>query len=83
MLLGTPTFEQKKHVLKRTYWYRMTCLDDSKMKPQLEEGIEKVVWMEDEQVKIALLHSYGTISSVIKKYKKLIRTKEEPKDHME
>jgi len=53
------------------------------MKPQLEEGIEKVVWMEDEQVKIALLHSYGTISSVIKKYKKLIRTKEEPKDHME
>jgi len=65
----------KKYVLKRTTWYRMTCLDDSKIMPQTNEGIEKVVWMDDQQVKIALQHSYGTIGWVIKKYKQLTAQK--------
>lgn len=65
-----------KYVLKRTYWYRMQCLDDSEMKPQKEEGIKKVEWMDDTHVKIALQHSYGTIGTVIKKYKQLLEETE-------
>ena len=31
----------KKYILKKTYWYAMKCVDDSKMAPQKDEGIKK------------------------------------------
>ena len=34
-----------KNVLKRTYWYSMTCNDSSKLIPQVEEGITEVKWI--------------------------------------
>ncbi|MEP2024635.1 MAG: NUDIX domain-containing protein [Reichenbachiella sp.] len=61
----------KKYVLKKTNWYRMTCIDDSQMKPQKEENIQKVVWMTASEVDVALLHSFKTIERVIDKYRKL------------
>jgi ADP-ribose pyrophosphatase YjhB (NUDIX family) len=61
----------KKYVLKKTYWYRMQCIDDSKLAPQKEENIQKAVWMNESEVDLALHHSYKTIGRVIKKYIKL------------
>ncbi|MEO9964583.1 MAG: NUDIX domain-containing protein [Reichenbachiella sp.] len=61
----------KKYVLKKTSWYRMVCLDDMNMKPQKEENIQKVVWMNENEVDVAVLHSYKTIGRVIKKYRAL------------
>ncbi|MGL1885093.1 MAG: NUDIX domain-containing protein [Reichenbachiella sp.] len=63
--------QNKKFILKKTYWYRMTCLDNSKIKPQKEENIKKVMWMTPGEVDIALLHSYKTIKRVVKNYRKL------------
>ncbi len=63
----------KKYVLKKTTWYRMACLDDSQMKPQKEENIQKAVWMTDKEVDVALLHSFKTIERVVDKYRKLTK----------
>ncbi|PIB35550.1 hypothetical protein BFP72_09180 [Reichenbachiella sp. 5M10] len=61
-----------KYVIKKTHWYRMECLDDSKIKPQKEENIQEVVWMNQEELDIAMYHSYKTIGQVVKKYRELM-----------
>lgn len=55
-------------VLKQTKWYLMQCLDDSRMKPQLEEDIEDIRWMDRTEVEEALKNSYATIKMVIEQY---------------
>jgi 8-oxo-(d)GTP phosphatase len=57
----------KKH-LKKTHWYRMECIDDSKMKPQREEGITDVRWMGERDTQVAMVNSFRSIRHVIKKY---------------
>ncbi|WP_435355832.1 NUDIX hydrolase [Emticicia sp. SJ17W-69] len=51
-------------ILKRTKWYRMECLDDSAMKPQKEEGIDELCWMDEKEIQKALLNSYSSIRFV-------------------
>ena len=55
-------------ILKKTKWYAMTCLDDRQMKPQLEEDIEQLIWVDEVQAKILLATSYRSINYVIDKY---------------
>ena len=55
-------------ILKQTKWYEMGLLDDSKMKPQAEEDIEKLEWMDKKQTNSAMLNSYSSIRYVLKKY---------------
>jgi 8-oxo-(d)GTP phosphatase len=58
----------KSAMLKRTRWYTMDIVDDSRMKPCLEEDIEEVRWMSQKEVYHALEHSYKSISYVFEKY---------------
>lgn len=55
-------------ILKQTKWYAMDLLDDSNMKPQAKEGIEKLEWMDKKQTNSAMLNSYSSIRYVLKKY---------------
>jgi 8-oxo-(d)GTP phosphatase len=48
-------------ILKRTKWYKMACVDASKMKPQYEEDIEELRWMDEREIQQALLNSYSSI----------------------
>ena len=57
-------------ILKKTTWYRMSCLDDSKIKPQTEEGIDEVKWMNTKELNVALYNAYQSIQHVYKKFKK-------------
>ena len=59
---------KNEHILKQTKWYSMEILDDSKMKPQLEESIEKLEWMDRKQIHTALINSYSSIRYVVKRY---------------
>lgn len=52
-------------VIKQTKWFSMDLLNDKKMKPQTEEGIEELKWMNKEEVKKALEMSYSSIEHVI------------------
>jgi ADP-ribose pyrophosphatase YjhB (NUDIX family) len=58
----------KKYVLKKTYWYKMECLDDANMLPQAEEDIEAVQWMDDKEIKKSMKNTFKTIKTVVKKY---------------
>tara|TARA_B100000287_G_scaffold348909_1_gene337339 strand:- start:8766 stop:9443 length:678 start_codon:yes stop_codon:yes gene_type:complete len=61
----------KKFILKKTTWFKMRSVDDSKMKPQKKEKIEKVEWMKDSSVEDILLNSYKTLNHVMRKFSKM------------
>jgi 8-oxo-(d)GTP phosphatase len=61
---------RNKPILKRNKWYAMECLDDSNMKPQKGENIEKVVWMSDDKVATVLKKSYRSIRYLMEVYYK-------------
>lgn len=63
----TYVFNGKKH-LKKTSWYRMECLNDKDMKPQLEESITDVRWMDERHTRQAMVNSFRSIRFVIKNY---------------
>jgi len=65
--------KNKKYILKKTYWYKMECLDDLKMNPQFGEGIEDVKWMSLSQVRASLYDSFRTIRVVMQEYHKLLK----------
>jgi 8-oxo-dGTP pyrophosphatase MutT (NUDIX family) len=50
-----------KYKLKITQWYEMTTTFEGVLIPQANEGIEKVAWLNPEQVKEALNNSYENI----------------------
>ncbi len=52
-------------ILKRTKWYHMALVDDSRLAPQAEENIEKVAFMEPKQAEIALAGSFSSIRHVV------------------
>ena len=62
-----------KPILKRNKWYTMVCLDDSAMKPQKVENIEKVEWMSEDEATTALKKSYRSIRYVMEVYQKQAR----------
>jgi 8-oxo-(d)GTP phosphatase len=61
----------KSAMLKKTRWYMMDLIDDSKMKPSTEEDIEEVRWMNPKEMYHALEHSYKSISYVMERYYEL------------
>lgn len=58
----------KKSMLKKTRWYTMELIDESKMKPQTEEDIEDIRWMTQKEAYHALENSYNSIRFVFEKY---------------
>lgn len=64
---------KNRPILKRTKWYAMKSLDDSMMKPQKSEFIEKIGWVNDNEVNKLLRKSYRSIRFVMEHYRKLIK----------
>jgi hypothetical protein len=63
--------QNSSKILKKTKWYEMSCLDDSNMKPQVEEDIEQLVWVDKEQAEVLLsTKSYKSIKYVFDKFHK-------------
>ena len=56
------------NILKRTRWYEMICTDDSKMKPQLEENISELRWMDNAAIQDAMKNTYSSIKFVIESW---------------
>lgn len=52
-------------ILKCTYWFHMKCNDPEHIKPQLEEGITEVRWMNKADVQMAAGHSYASIVNLL------------------
>ena len=61
--------ESGKMVLKITNWYSMECKKMSILKPQVDEGITKVQWIE--LSKLSCLNTYSSIVELLKQEKVL------------
>lgn len=59
---------KRKMILKKTVWYSMDIVKDSKMRPQIEEDIEEVRWMTRKEVFHALQDSYKSIAFVMDRF---------------
>ena len=62
-------------ILKRTKWYRMNVVDDSRMAPQAEEDIEKLAWLDRRETQLALTNSFSSIRYVIDSVNKIVSSK--------
>jgi ADP-ribose pyrophosphatase YjhB (NUDIX family) len=58
----------RNNMLKKTQWYEMELLDDSRIKPSIEEDIEELRWMTQKEVYHALENSYRSIRFVFERY---------------
>lgn len=65
----------RRAMLKKTKWYAMDLQDDAKMKPNTEEDIEDLRWMNPKEVYHALEHSYRSIRYVFEQYYELMDVK--------
>lgn len=50
-----------KYKLKITHWFEMATNYEGQLQPQLNEGIEKAVWLNPQEVKAAIQDSYENI----------------------
>ena len=62
-------YYQKGNKLKETHWFLMQSDYNKKLTPQLEEGITKVGFYSEDQIKIKLKNSYGNIRLVYDSFK--------------
>jgi ADP-ribose pyrophosphatase YjhB (NUDIX family) len=60
----------KNSMIKKTRWYVMDLVDESKIKPAIEEDIEELRWMTQKEVYHALENSYKSIRFVFEEYYK-------------
>ncbi len=58
-------FINAKPVLKRTYWFEMSCTDQSPLVPQLEEGITDVKWLSKDELKSVWDNTYESVRDVM------------------
>lgn len=65
----------KRAMIKKTRWYLMDIVDDTRMRPAASEDIEETRWMNRKEVYHALTHSYKSISYVFEQYYELIEIK--------
>ena len=56
-------------ILKKTYWYAMTCSKKQVLKPQLEEGITEVVWADKTKHLLCMSNTYTSIVELLKQEK--------------
>jgi hypothetical protein len=62
-------YYQNGNKLKETHWFLMSSNYTKKLTPQLEEGITKVIFKNELDVKEALKNSYGNIKLVYDTFK--------------
>lgn len=57
---------EKKWLLKETHWYHMLSRSWQQAKPQIEEEIEKIMWVNPTELNIEELDTYNNIRYVIR-----------------
>ncbi len=51
--------------LKKTHWFRMRCLKYDQARPQREEDIEEISWIDLKNTPVQLIHTYPSITEVL------------------
>ena len=53
--------------MKRTHWFEMAAAADATLRPQTEEGIDRVCWCTPDEVELHLQQTFPTIRRVFAK----------------
>ena len=62
------TYELKgEKILKQTFWFKMNTNFNSILKPQTEEGITEVVWVDKKDIAEKLENSFANINELLQK----------------
>ncbi len=61
--------EGKEPILKKTWWFEMSCEGSPALVPQQEEGITEVRWVDDNALDEVVQRSYQSIKEVIQSWK--------------
>ncbi len=61
---------KKRSILKHTIWFEMTASQNAPLKPQTEEGITDVKWIDIAELDNILTNTYPSISDLMSKYQK-------------
>ena len=65
----SPTYHtyihKEKIVLKKTFWFEMSCKDGGKLKPQIEEGITEVKWFDPNHLDLVIGNTFLSIMDVL------------------
>jgi 8-oxo-dGTP pyrophosphatase MutT (NUDIX family) len=54
-----------KLVLKRTYWYLMNSHGADTLIPQIEEDIEKAIWLNPAEIEPLMLNMFGSVKDLV------------------
>lgn len=71
-LLGVTyhTYSYKgKEILKKSYWYAMSCVNEQNLIPQIEEGITEVIWADKDKHLTCMADTYTSITELLKQEK--------------
>jgi len=71
-LLGVTyhTYSHKeKEILKKSYWYAMSCVGEQDLIPQIEEGITEVIWADKHKHLTCMADTYTSIAELLKREK--------------
>ena len=58
-------YENDRHILKMTNWYKMTGKSNEKLIPETKEDITKAVWLDKVEVQKNLKNTYRSIADLI------------------
>jgi hypothetical protein len=58
--------ESGKHILKESHWFRMNAPDMAGLKPQQEEQITELRWVDGEEMQVLLRHTFPSVRDVIR-----------------
>lgn len=59
-------WENKKRILKTTYWFQMKSTGNARFTPQKAEGITEVKWIDKKEIQKVLKQSYGSVADVLR-----------------
>ena len=66
-------YRNDKWIIKHTHWYIVSCANDAKLSPQLEEDIEQVAWVDFKTIDVLNIDTYPAIRRLLKLYKKKLK----------
>jgi 8-oxo-dGTP pyrophosphatase MutT (NUDIX family) len=58
--------EKGKHILKTSHWFYFSCPSNQVTKPQIEEDIAEVKWIETKNIKEPMRNTYENIRAILR-----------------
>ncbi len=59
-----------KHFIKNTHWFYLTCTNEQKLTPQIEENITAIKWVDKNAMETQMSNTYPSIKDVLNAFYK-------------